>query len=157
METEKKDTYVCPTCGNTDPKYIGYKNGHPYCRKCIAFKGEEADNIFTSPKRAYFKLNYELSEDQKRLSDKLITNYKKGINTLVHAVCGSGKTEIVLLQRPGALAEGKRLSARHLPCRTGPVQKNTGLFQDQVLREHGKIFSVFPISHGRRILLLPVR
>ena len=95
-ENREKDAYVCPTCGNTDPKYIGYKNGHPYCRKCISFKGEEADNIFTSPKRAYFKLNYELSEDQKRLSDKLITNYKKGINTLVHAVCGSGKTEIVL-------------------------------------------------------------
>lgn len=91
-----ENEFVCPICGNKDPKYIGYINGKPYCRKCIAFKGEEADNLYKIPANAYYKLDYSLSEDQKRLSNNLIENYKKGINTLVHAVCGSGKTEIVL-------------------------------------------------------------
>ena len=88
--------FICPICGNSDPKYIGFKNNHPYCRKCISFKGEDADNFYKTPNKAFYKLNYELSSDQQRLSNQLINNYKKGINTLVHAVCGSGKTEIVL-------------------------------------------------------------
>ncbi|MCQ2776174.1 MAG: DEAD/DEAH box helicase family protein [Bacilli bacterium] len=75
---------------------IGYLNGVPYCRKCISFKGEEADNSLNYPKRASFHLSYQLSEDQLKLSNQLISNYKRGINSLVHAVCGSGKTEIVL-------------------------------------------------------------
>lgn len=89
-------TFVCPNCGNTDLKYIGYLNGRPYCRKCIVFKGEEADNFYKIPAKANYKLDYSLSDDQNRLSKELINNYKKNINTLVHAVCGSGKTEIVL-------------------------------------------------------------
>lgn len=91
-----EEKFVCSVCGNEDPKMIGYINGKPYCRKCISFRGEEADNYFKTPKKAYYKLDYSLSEDQKKLSQSLIDNYKKGINSLVHAVCGSGKTEIVL-------------------------------------------------------------
>ena len=41
-------------------------------------------------------MEYELSPEQKELSDKLVENYKKGIDSLVYAVCGSGKTEICL-------------------------------------------------------------
>lgn len=88
--------FECPICGNKDSKKIGYLNGVPYCRNCISFKGDEVDSTEHYPKRAYYKLNYDLSEDQKRISKNLIDNYKRGINTLVHAVCGSGKTEIVL-------------------------------------------------------------
>ena len=90
------DNFVCPICGNSDPNSIGYRNGEPYCRKCISFRGEEAGGYEHYPRSAYFHLDYDLSKDQKSLSDTLIVNYKLGINTLVHAVCGSGKTEIVL-------------------------------------------------------------
>ena len=48
------------------------------------------------PKEAPIHLEYELSLEQKELSDKLVENYKKGIDSLVFAVCGSGKTEICL-------------------------------------------------------------
>lgn len=96
MSLDNTNIFVCPICGNSDPLYIGYKNGKPYCRKCISFKGKEADNFYKIPVRANYKLSYELSEDQKRLSKALIENYKRSINSLVHAVCGSGKTEIVL-------------------------------------------------------------
>lgn len=88
--------YICPICGNTDPRYIGMIHDKPYCRKCIAFRGQEAMNEYVQGDVADYKLNYELSDDQKRLSQQLIDNFKNGIDSLVYAVCGSGKTEICL-------------------------------------------------------------
>ena len=83
-------------CGNTDIHSIGYLNGKPYCRKCISFRGEEVEHKPSYPKKAPIHLEYELSPEQKELSNKLVENYKKGIDSLVFAVCGSGKTEISL-------------------------------------------------------------
>ncbi|MBR0295005.1 MAG: DEAD/DEAH box helicase [Bacilli bacterium] len=71
-------------------------NGKPYCRRCISFKGEQVEHKPSYPKKAPIYLEYELSPEQKELSDKLVENYKKGIDSLVFAVTGSGKTEIVL-------------------------------------------------------------
>ena len=71
-------------------------NGKYYCRRCISFKGEEVERKHSYPKKAPIHLEYELSPEQKELSDKLVENYKKGIDSLVFAVCGSGKTEISL-------------------------------------------------------------
>lgn len=71
-------------------------NGKPYCRRCISFKGEEVEHKPSYPKKAPIYLEYELSPEQKELSNKLVDNYKKGIDSLVFAVCGSGKTEISL-------------------------------------------------------------
>ena len=88
--------YICPICGNEDSKYLGLRNGKIYCRRCISFRGQEASENNILNKDFDFELNYELSEDQKKLSNQLVDNYRKGINSLVHAVCGSGKTEIVL-------------------------------------------------------------
>ena len=93
---KKMINFVCPVCGNTDIHSIGYLNGNPYCRRCISFKGEEVEHKPSYPKKAPIHLSYELSPEQKELSDKLVENYKKGIDSLVYAVCGSGKTEISL-------------------------------------------------------------
>lgn len=90
------ESYKCPICGNTDVHSIGYLNGKPYCRRCISFRGEEVEHKPSYPKKAPIHLEYELSPEQKELSDKLVENYKKGIDSLVFAVCGSGKTEICL-------------------------------------------------------------
>ena len=90
------ESYKCPICGNTDIHSIGYLNGKPYCRRCISFRGEEVEHKVSYPKKAPIHLEYELSPEQKELSDKLVENYKKGIESLVFAVCGSGKTEIIL-------------------------------------------------------------
>ena len=90
------EKYKCPICGNTNPIYLGTKNGQVYCRKCVAFRGQEPTNDYVIIDNAEYTLRYELSEDQKRLSNQLVDNFKNGINTLVHAVCGSGKTEICL-------------------------------------------------------------
>lgn len=90
------ESYKCPICGNTDIHSIGILNGKYYCRRCISFKGEEVEHRPSYPKKAPIHLEYELSPEQKELSDKLVENYKKGIDSLVYAVCGSGKTEISL-------------------------------------------------------------
>ena len=90
------NNFVCPICGNTDIHSIGYLNGKPYCRKCIVFRGQEATDEYIPWDTAPYSLNYELSDDQKRLSSQLVENYKNGIDSLVYAVCGSGKTEICL-------------------------------------------------------------
>lgn len=60
------------------------------------FRGQEATDEYIPWDTAPYSLNYELSEDQKRLSNQLVENYKNGIDSLVYAVCGSGKTEICL-------------------------------------------------------------
>ena len=88
--------FKCPFCGNSEPSSIGILNGKPYCRKCISFRGERAKNIFSVSKEATIYLTYPLSKEQEELSKKLVSNYKKGINSLVYAVTGSGKTEICL-------------------------------------------------------------
>ena len=92
----KQDKYVCPICGNNDEYSIGILNGKPYCRRCISFKGEKVKGILSKPKCAPIFLSYDLSNEQKELSDRLIRNFDSGINSLVYAVCGSGKTEICL-------------------------------------------------------------
>lgn len=86
------ESYKCPICGNTDINSIGYLTGKPYCRRCISFKGEEVEHKPAYPKKAPIHLSYELSRKQKELSDKLVENYKKGIDSLVYAVTGSPKT-----------------------------------------------------------------
>ena len=88
--------FVCQICGNKDSKYIGYRNGIPYCRKCITFRGQEASGDYVQLDSAEWTLKYELSDDQKRLSKQLLENFQNGIDSLVHAVCGSGKTEICI-------------------------------------------------------------
>ena len=90
------ESYKCPICGNSDSRYVGIRKGKPYCRKCITFRGQEAAGEYVQNDSGEYTLHYELSDDQKRLSKQLVENYKRGIDSLVHAVCGSGKTEIIL-------------------------------------------------------------
>ena len=86
--------FVCPICGNEDARYIAYRRDIPYCRKCISFQGEIANiNYLVDEDEA--SLNYELSEEQKNISAQFLNSFKEGKNTLIHAVCGAGKTEIV--------------------------------------------------------------
>lgn len=86
--------FVCPRCGNSDPSYLGTKNGKTYCRRCIGFHGDLAKDLHHAPRTVKLDLKYTLSKEQTALSDKVVENFKNGIDTLVYAVCGSGKTEI---------------------------------------------------------------
>jgi len=90
----KQSSYVCPRCGNRDPKYIGYRNGKPYCRKCIGFAGREAKQIEHNPD-IYLELDYNLSPVQQKVSQKVLRAYISHQDSLIKAVTGAGKTELV--------------------------------------------------------------
>ena len=104
------NNFVCPRCGNQDPKYVGYLNGKPYCRFCINMKGKEAQRRGPGHGSVVLNLTYNLSNDQKRLSDQIVANYKNKIDTLVNAVCGAGKTELIYGVMAYCLSLGKSVA-----------------------------------------------
>lgn len=89
-----ESVFVCPRCGNSNPVFLGKKNGATYCRRCIGFPNETVEDVPGKPHNVRLNLAYSLSAAQKDISEKVISNFKEGIDTLVYAVCGSGKTEI---------------------------------------------------------------
>ena len=101
--------YRCPRCGNTDERFIGYLNGKPYCRKCILFYGEKVEEKEHSSGLVSLKLNYSLSIEQDQISSKLLSNYQNHVDSLVNAVCGAGKTEIVFRVISYALSRGQKV------------------------------------------------
>lgn len=103
------DSFVCPRCGNSDPRYIGTKNGKPYCRKCISFIGTEVKLESTVGKFAPIDLKYSLSDEQRKISRRIIHNYIHGVDTLVYAVTGAGKTEISYGVISYAVEHGKKV------------------------------------------------
>ena len=102
--------FICPKCGNQDPKYVGYINGKPYCRFCISMKGKQADKKLKASGSVVLKLDYSLSRDQKKLSEQIVANYKNKIDTLVNAVCGAGKTELIYSVMAYCLSLGKAVA-----------------------------------------------
>lgn len=103
------NSFTCPICGNTDPRFIGTRNNKPYCRKCISFNGENAKERKIKKGTITFDLKYKLSKEQSEISKQVIDNYKNGINTLINAVCGSGKTELVYGVIAHALSIGQQV------------------------------------------------
>ena len=104
------NNYICPRCGNKDQRYVGYLNGQPYCRFCISMKGKQADKKGKGKGSVVLKLDYSLSKDQKALSEKLVANCKNKIDTLVNAVCGAGKTELIYAVMAYCLSLGKTVA-----------------------------------------------
>ena len=87
-------SYRCPICGNTNPIYIGYFKNTPYCRRCLKFIAKQEVENITFNNETVLNLNYELTQKQEAISNQIINNFKARKNTLIHAVCGAGKTEL---------------------------------------------------------------
>ena len=104
------NNYICPRCGNSNPKYVGYLNGKPYCRFCISMKGSEAEQKKRGKGAVVMRLNYPLSKEQLILSKQIVANYKNKTDTLVNAVCGAGKTELVYRVIACVLSQGKNVA-----------------------------------------------
>lgn len=98
----------CERCGNSDDRLFGVRNGDLYCRKCLNFTGKEAKSDF-EVRPASLELSYELSKEQARISKELIENFKNGKDSLVYAVTGSGKTEIIYQSIEFCLSKGLRV------------------------------------------------
>ena len=136
-------SFVCPVCGNKDHRSIGILNGKPYCRRCISFRGEEAMENPFKPKFAPININYELSEEQTDLSKRLLDNYKNGIDSLVYAVTGSGKTEICLKTIKYCLNKGLRVGFA-VPRRSVCLELK---YRFQSFFQSNKVIAVFGGNH----------
>lgn len=101
--------YVCPRCGNSDPRYFGYLNGNIYCRLCVTFQGKEAREYKVDDSMYEADLDYPLSANQSKLSGEILENFKDKKSTLIHAVCGSGKTELIYGVISYALSKGMHI------------------------------------------------
>ena len=73
-------------------------------------RGKEAGEKRPGHGAVVLKLDYLLSSDQKRLSDKLVINYESNVDTLVNAVCGAGKTELIYAVMARCLSLGKSVA-----------------------------------------------
>ena len=104
------NNFICPRCGNSNPTYIGYLKGEPYCRFCISMKGKNAEPRHKGKGSIVMKLGYPLSKEQQAISDKVVANYKDGKDTLINAVCGAGKTELVYRVMANVLSQGKAVA-----------------------------------------------
>ena len=102
--------FICEYCGNSEEKYLGFCNGRVYCRKCISFRGE-IPKVSLNDNRvdATLFLDYELTDKQREISRKIVLSFEEGKNTLIHAVCGAGKTELVFDVIKKALDSGLRV------------------------------------------------
>jgi len=102
------DYFKCSFCGNDDPKKVGSLNGKPYCRACINFSGHKVDSA-KKPQASSFNLSYNLTKEQLKISEKILENYKNKIDTLVNAVTGAGKTELIFKVIDYALNNGQKI------------------------------------------------
>jgi competence protein ComFA len=103
---DKKDSFVCPRCGNHDLRYIGKKNGLPYCRLCLPFNGKEAEPDHWVHSGIRCAISYPLSSQQKKVSQQVFNLLCAGKNVFIHAVTGAGKTELVYQSMEACLAKG---------------------------------------------------
>ena len=86
--------FVCPLCGNRDETLIGNYLGVPYCLKCLVIKDNKLCRTSFKGTPPPTLVTYYLSKEQAELSERIVENFKNGKNTLLYAVCGSGKTEV---------------------------------------------------------------
>ena len=105
----------CNRCGSAVKSEL--PNGKLYCRKCIGIgRAVEGDYLVRNQERISFsKLSNggltwhgELTTLQKQISDQLVLNFQNKENSLVHAVTGAGKTEMLFNLISECLKKGQR-------------------------------------------------
>lgn len=91
----------CMRCSNTDDAYFYYGSKGYYCRKCIKYKRilineiinpekyDVCDDVYT------YAFKYPLTKLQIQASNDIKETIKK-CDVMLNAVCGAGKTEIVV-------------------------------------------------------------
>ena len=104
----------CKRCGNKDKNYFYLGSRGYYCRKCIKFKRilleEELYPLEyeLSIGGGDYNFNFELTDKQKEASNKCKECLKQS-DVLLRAVCGAGKTEIMVESISSYLKENKKV------------------------------------------------
>ena len=106
---------ICNRCG--EPVKYQLPSGKYYCRGCIGLgRANEgnflvrlaADYHFEPVKNGGLTWQGKLTSLQQEISDKLVLNFKQKQNSLVHAVTGAGKTEMLFQLIAECMKQGKR-------------------------------------------------
>lgn len=105
---------ICPRCQNTDSSYFYLGSKGWICRRCIQFSRvliqeemEVPESCFVEKEDPELRLDYPLTSAQKEISDQLCELIEHR-DVLIYAVCGAGKTEIVMDCLKQALRQGKQ-------------------------------------------------
>lgn len=105
----------CNRCGSAISACLS--NGKKYCRGCIGIGRLVEDDYlirnleqraFTPVLNGGLTWQGELTPLQKKISQKLVDNFLNEKNSLVHAVTGAGKTEMLFALIANCLAAGQR-------------------------------------------------
>jgi competence protein ComFA len=101
----------CPRCHNTNQHGFFKLNEQEFCRFCLSY----AQRIEQYTKKREISLNeedfglsFDLTINQSKVSDQ-ISNTIKSSSVLVEAVCGAGKTELVVQSVGNALMENRKV------------------------------------------------
>lgn len=108
------DSEQCPRCGGAIGGTLSEWRER-YCRHCIQFGMiQESTRLYVSeravaPAEHVLKIDYSLTKEQSQASDFLCQAIDRGKETLLHAVCGAGKTEILYALFLTHLRRGSRI------------------------------------------------
>lgn len=124
--------FICRHCQNEDVRFIGIKNGQNYCRRCLMMQTDQ-EIIYRpfQPIYAVPDINYPLTPEQDKIAKKVSKNYLEKKNSLIYAVCGAGKTELVFDVIKTALGLGQQIGFT-IPRR------------EVVIEIYGRLKSAFP-------------
>ena len=84
----------CPRCGEKDQRYFIVNQRRSLCRKCLTYQGDVGQAVFAED-LVEPVLSYDLTEAQKLCSTEIERASRKK-DVLVYAICGAGKTELVI-------------------------------------------------------------
>lgn len=105
----------CPRCLNTDMSYFHNGSRGWYCRRCIPFGRvmleEEAEPVSLQPVREgceEYLLKYPLTAAQEKIT-RQCAEMISDTDVLLHCVCGSGKTELVIPSIALMLKRGRKV------------------------------------------------
>ncbi len=105
----------CQRCLNEDKNLFATGSKGTYCRACISFKRqlllEEVEKRKEDKEinEAILDLKFQLTKLQKEVGEQLCNRIKEN-NVFLYAVCGAGKTEIMLHTIQCYLNENKRVA-----------------------------------------------
>ena len=84
----------CPRCGETDQRYFIVNQTRSLCRKCLTYQGDLGEAVFAED-LVEPVLSYALTENQ-LVCSKAVEEASRCGDVLVYAICGAGKTELVI-------------------------------------------------------------
>lgn len=101
----------CNICGNNDITSIYQYKGHIICKNCIHY---QRDALLYKPIKneiniSEYSLDYPLSKQQIQCSKKVLQAIKENKDVLLWAVCGAGKTEMVIESIVYILSKGGKV------------------------------------------------